>query len=889
MKNLLFKNYLNLFERICIAKPNAVAVKFGNQSLTYSDLRKKVNQLANYLTKRGAKSGMSIGISAERSIEMIVSLLAVHRIGAAYVPLDPDYPPDRLKYMIEDSGLKIILSNHAGSLLIPNNRIETINLKQITADIEKEDSDYPSLDIKSDALAYLMYTSGSTGRPKGVMITHSNLMSFVEMVPRTLNMVKDDVYLLSASITYALSVRQIFVPLSYGIKLIVASSSAIQDPIELFTLIKDEKITLVDFVPAHWRSCNVILRNMDAQERDKLLRNNLRRIVTVGEPLLADLPFQWKNQFHHPAQIVNIFGQTETTGIITSFNISKDESDTSKVVSIGKPIPETQVYILEPEDLQRVKTGDVGELCVSNPCIAKGYLNNPTLTVSKFVPNPFDDDNNILYRTGDLARYSNDGNIEYLGRIDQQVKIRGMRVELGEIEAAILRTGSVKEAIVVTQTRDDYGDILVAFISTEDNKKINVDDLRDCIKTILPAHMVPTSFVSLNELPRTPTGKIDRKTLMEYKIPCDELDLRENISLSQSEQKLLLVWKRLFKKNSVKLTDNFFDDLGGDSLLAVLLFLEIEKEFGKSLAISNLYRSPTIETLAKLLDSQVDGKEFHSLVPIRSSGNLNPLFIVHGAGGNVLIYRDLSKHLLENMPIYGLQSYGLEDACSPLTTIEEMADTYVSEIKKVQPLGPYFLCGYCMGGTVTLEIAQRLKRNGDDVAFLALLETYNWSQLPPRSLYDRAKFLGEKFVYHWKNFALLSDVGKASFLNTKFNDLKKRIKIWLGRFISVLEKTKYSKSNSITRQSQIWKLNDRACFKYKADYYDGKLTIFLPKKRYSVHSVPEAMWNNYNAKENEIIVLPFYPAGMLVEPFVRELAKNIDDQIKLAILKHNTT
>ena len=887
MKNSLFKNYLDLFDKNCNKKPNAIAVKFGSQSLTYSNLSKKINQLANYLIKKGVKSEMLVGISAERSIEMIISLLAVHRVGAAYVPLDPAYPADRLKYMVEDSGLKLILSNHTS--FIPTKEIETINLNQMAATIEREDSDCPSFDIKPDALAYVMYTSGSTGRPKGVMITHFNLMSFVELVPKVLDILDDDVYLLSASITYALSVRQIFVSLSFGIKLVVANSSTIQDPIELFKLIKDEKITLVDFVPAHWRSCNVILRSMDSQERVKLLKNNLRRIVTVGEPLLQDLPFEWKHKFNHPAQIVNIFGQTETTGLITNFPVSKSDIDASRVVSIGKPIPETQVYILDPESLLQIRDGEIGELCVSNACVAKGYLNNSILTNTKFLPNPFNTNNrNFLYRTGDLARYSPDGNIEYLGRSDQQVKIRGMRVELGEIEAVILSGNSVKEVAVVTQTRVNYGDILVAFLSTQGNQNISVEKLRNSVKAVLPTHMVPVSFIILNELPRTPNGKIDRKALIEYKIPDDEFDSKENTSFSKSEQKLLKIWKRLFKKNSVKITDNFFDDLGGDSLLAVLLFLEIEKEFDQNLAISNLYTSPTIETLAKLLNNREGGREFHSLVPIKPSGTENPLFLVHGAGGNVLIYRDLSKHLLENMPVYGLQSYGLEDASSPLTTIEEMANAYVSEIKKIQPSGPYFLCGYCMGGTVALQMAQELKSNGDDIAFLGMLETYNWSRLPDRSFYDKAKFLGEKIIYHWKNFTLLSSTGKTSFLTTKFNDLKKRTRIWLGRLISILRENKYSKSNSLTRQSEIWKLNDMACFKYQANYYDGRLTIFLPKKKYSVHSVPEAMWNNNHAKENDLVVLPFYPAGMLVEPFVRELAENINNKIRMSLPERST-
>ncbi len=879
----MYKNHLEYFDKFCKDKPKNIALKFHDKTLTYSELYEKVNQLANYLIRKGATRGHLIGILAERSLHTIISMLAIHRIGAAYVPLDPTYPKDRLKLMIEDSGIYFIITTDHTSEIFSDLKIEFIHLEKLHSIIEKEDIEFDPVDIEPYDLAYVMYTSGSTGRPKGVMITYSNLRSFIELVPKVLTMRDDDIYLFTASITYALSVRQIFVPISQGVKLVIADSSVIQDPIDLFKLIRNEKITLVDFVPSHWRSCIVKLKTMNPEERDKLLNNNLRRIVTVGEPLLPDLPSEWKNIFKHPAQIVNIFGQTETTGLISSNDITDMKIDTSKVVSIGKPIPETKIYILKPESLSQVEYGEEGELCVSNSCIAKGYLNNPELTASKIIPNPFDHGLTQLYRTGDLAKFSSDGNIEYLGRIDQQVKIRGMRVELGEIESAILKADHVKDVAVVTQTREKYGNILIAFLAVKNEEEIKLDEIKQYIKSKLPPHMVPALFVTLKELPRTPNGKIDRKALMEYKVNTNGLGSVENKIMTDTEQKLLKIWKKLFKRSSIKTTDNFFDDLGGDSLLAVILFSEIEKDFGKNLAISSLYNSPTIEKLSQLLDRHSDKKDFRCLVPIRTGGKGMPLFIVHGAGGNVLIYRDLSKYIMENIPIYGLQSYGLETDCEPLTTIEEMAKAYIEEIKKVQANGPYFLCGYCMGGTVALEIAIELRKMGNEVLFLALLETYNWSELPSRSVFDKMKFLIEKFVYHFKNFNLLSNDGKWAFLRIKTYDLKKRTRIWLGKFISTLTQIESRQANSMIRQAKIWKLNDKACFAYRAKYYDGKITVILPQKRYSVHSVPEAMWNKNYAEEIDLIILPCYPAGMLVEPFVQELAKVINKNISKVI------
>jgi aspartate racemase len=874
-----FDNYLDLFTNVSNSNHDSIALKFQEKSLSYGELYQRVNKLANYLVRINAKPGMLIGVSAQRSLEMIISLLAVHRIGAAYVPLDPTYPPERINYMIDDAGLNLVITNHSNFSDFSDKKIEILNIAEVIEDIEKEESHSPLIDINPDDLAYVIYTSGSTGYPKGVMITHSNLMSFIKLVPMVLDMTEKDIYLQTASITYALSVRQIFVPLSYGLKLVIANPTAIQDPIELFRLIKNEKITLADFVPSHWRSCNITLSKMDKVDRDELLQNNLRRIVTVGEALLPDLPLDWKLKFKHNAQIVNIFGQTETTGIVTCYKFSDNNLDKLTAVPIGKPIPETKVEILDQESLSPAVNGEIGELCISSPCVGKGYLNNTELSKSKFV---ISSENGIypLYRTGDFARISEDGNIEYLGRSDQQVKVRGMRVELGEIESVILRNPAIENVAVVPQTRANHGTFLAAFIATINNQNLNTVDLKNHIKSILPPHMVPVSYTVLDQLPRNPNGKIDRKKLMEYKIPDKEITPSEKSILSETEQKLVSIWKKLLGLNKINITDNFFDDLGGDSLLAVLVFLEIEKEFGKRMAISNLYRAPTIETLAHMVEKDSAEQEFHSLVPIRTGGSDHPLFIIHGAGGNVLIYRDLAKHLLNSMPIYGLQSYGLEGDVPLLNSIEEMAEAYIEEIKKVQPSGPYYICGYCMGGTVALEISQQLKSKGEKVAFLSLLETYDWSNLPKRSIYDKSKFLFQKFVYHWKNFYLLSNNGRASFIATKISDLKYRTKIWMGRFISKVSKSESSKGKSITKQSEIWKNNDNVAFKYKPRFFDGAITVFLPRKKYSVHRIDKAIWNKNHASEIDTVVLPVYPAGMLVEPFVKELAANINARIK---------
>ncbi len=873
-------SYLDLFETNCFAKPEDPAVKFNEQLLNFRSLSNRVNQLANYLLKIGVEKGMLVGVSSLRSIEMIISMLAIHKVGAAYVPLDPDYPADRINYMIKDSGLKLVLSNQDKEFSLPNQVVKTINISALTSEIKKESTVTPSIEFNSEDLAYVIYTSGSTGFPKGVMITHSNLLNFVNLVPKVLNLLKDDIYLQTASITYALSVRQIFVPLSHGVKLVIANPSAVQDPIELFKLIKKEEITLVDFVPSHWRSCNVALKEMNEISRNELLNNKLRRIVTVGETLLPDLPLDWINNFNQEAEIVNIFGQTETTGIITNFKITKENINSSSAVPIGETIPETKVYILNPDNLSPVEKGQIGELCVSNPCVGKGYLNNSELTETKFLNKKFDDCIYPLYRTGDLARIKNEGSIEYLGRSDFQVKVRGMRVELGEIESVILRKGEVKNAVVVPQARNTQGAFLVAFITLHENKNLEAGTLKGFMKENLPPHMIPVSYVFLNELPRNPNGKIDRKKLTEYTIADEERSLSENKTLTQTENILVSIWKKLLSIKRIETIDNFFDDLGGDSLLAVHIFLEIEKAFGKRLAISNLYRAPTIESLAQIIDDDTDEREFHSLISIKREGTDNPLFLIHGAEGNILFLRDLSKHLPDDLPVYGLQSYGLEGKIPLLSTIEEMAEAYLREIKMIQPTGPYKLCGYCMGGTIAMQIAQQLKATGDEVKFLGMLETYNWSQLSPRSVYDKAKFALEKDLFIVRNLLSLPTKKRTDFFITKYNNFKNKIRTLFSKIKMLFDKNGISQNDLVITQSDIKKHNDAAAFIYKAKYYDGKLTVFLPEHRYSVHSGENAIWDTENAKEVDSIVLPFYPTGMLVEPFVKQLAEHIKKRIK---------
>ncbi|MCB0154769.1 MAG: amino acid adenylation domain-containing protein, partial [Anaerolineae bacterium] len=503
----------HLIEAQVARTPTAPAVAFLNQELTYAELDERANRVANYLLERGVGPEVMVGLCVQRSLDMVVGILGVLKAGGAYVPLDPSYPPERIAYMIEDAGLKLILTQAelqpglAGSA-------DLVCLDRDWPEIGACSARPPAVAIQGDTLAYVIYTSGSTGRPKGVMITHRNLCHFVNAVRESLGISAADVYLQTGSITYALSVRQLMTPLSHGAKVIISSATEITNPVRLFELIKRQGVTRTDFVPSQWRAFLQVLARLDAQKRADLLDNRLHHIVSIGEPLLSDIPQTWWQTLNHPAQLTNIYGQTETTGVVAHYPIPiEPEGSEIQVVPIGQAVPNTHLFILDKR-LQPVPVGVPGELFVASPGLARGYLNRPDLDAEKFLPHPFSRDPQArLYRTGDHARFRSDGAIEFMGRKDHQIKIRGMRVELGEIEAALRHHLPVKEAVVTTVGLAADEKQIVAYLVGEMAESLTSEELRGYLTETLPGHMIPTKFIFLEALPRTPNGKIDRTAL----------------------------------------------------------------------------------------------------------------------------------------------------------------------------------------------------------------------------------------------------------------------------------------------------------------------------------------------------------------------------------------
>ncbi len=456
-----------LFEEQAARAPNRLAVACLGEELKYAELNARANQLAGSLRAQGVGPNSVVAISLERSLEMVIAILAIMKAGGAYLALDPAYPQERLEFMIADSQPAICLtsSNLVGRR--PASPQPTLLVDAAPPASQSFTELVNSQDNGGD-LAYIIYTSGSTGKPKGVMITRGNLAHYVQSMQAATGVNASDVYLHTASISFSSSVRQLMLPLSVGATVVIATTDEIANPVELFTTIKQRGVTVIDLVPSYWRSCVNALQSLLAKARAELLTNNLRLILSASEPLLTDVPKAWRFDLNHQAQLMNMLGQTETTGIVATYPIDSTDQDKFSVVPLGKPINDVRIYLLD-EQLRPVVDGEAGEICIGGPTVGRGYLNHPELTAEKFPLDPFTvGSGNRLYRTGDLGRLTAAGTLEFQGRIDNQTKIRGHRVEPAETESALLEHKGVREVVVIASEDQPGNSRLVAYVAPHD-------------------------------------------------------------------------------------------------------------------------------------------------------------------------------------------------------------------------------------------------------------------------------------------------------------------------------------------------------------------------------------------------------------------------------------
>jgi amino acid adenylation domain-containing protein len=707
-----------LFEAQVELTPDAVVVVFENQQLTYTELNCRANQLAHYLQALGVGPEVLVGISVERSLEMIVGLLAILKAGGAYLPLDPDYPTERLQFMLEDSQVRFLITQPSLLEKLPSSQATLICLDDIQSQVSQYSQDNLQNGLHVSNLANVIYTSGSTGKPKGVMVEHRGLVNLAIAQIQSFAVQNNSRVLQFASFSFDACISEILMTFGSGATLYLAPKDALLPGQPLVERLEKDEITHVTLPP----SALAVL--------PKEPLPNLQTLIVAGEACSLDLIKQWsvgRNFF-------NAYGPTEAS---VCASIGQCYQDDLKV-TIGKAIANTQIYILDSY-LQPVPVGVPGELYIGGIGVAKGYLNRPELTAEKFIPNPFDSSptsptspispisptfpTGLLYKTGDLARFLNDGNIEYLGRIDNQVKVRGFRIELGEIEAVLSQYSEVQSTAVIVR-EDTLGDKrLVAYVVLAPNSPATSNELRQFLANQLPAYLVPNTFVILDSLPLTPNGKCDRRSL-----PAPDDQARKNIQKiaprNLVELQLTQIWSEVLGINEIGVEENFFE-LGGHSLLAVRLINCIEQKLGKNLPLTSLFQNGTIASLAKLLAQETTQLTHSPLIPIQSQGNKTPFFAIHPIGGNVLCYADLARYLGTDQPFYGLQALGLQETEKPVNSIEEMATVYIEAIQTIQAFGPYYLGGWSMGGVIAFEMAQQLSAQGQTVALLTLMDSYS--------------------------------------------------------------------------------------------------------------------------------------------------------------------
>jgi amino acid adenylation domain-containing protein len=592
-----------LFERQAARTPHAVAVVCGDRDLTYAELNARANRLAHHLSARGARRGTLVGVYLERSMETVVAVLGVLKAGAAYLPLDPSYPRERLAYMLEDARPALLVADEHLARELPPHGAEVITSGHDAGDARRP-AENPRAAADASDLAYVIYTSGSTGEPRGARITHANLSHYVQAMRVPLGLTAEDRYLHTASFAFSSSARQLFVPLAHGAAVVVATSEQRLDPLALFALVKGRRVSVIDLVPSHLRGCLHALSGAGAQTRAELLDNRLRLILSASEPLTSDVLAIWRDEFGHPARVVNMFGQTETAGIVTTYPVPEAGLRRGDGVPIGRPIANTQVYVLDAR-LRPVPAGIAGELYIGGMGVGDGYLGRPGFTAEKFVPHPFSGAPGArLYRTGDLARHLPGGDIEFLGRRDQQVKVRGFRVELGEVEAVLGSHHAVREAVVTAYGREADDRRLAAYVVPRQDPAPSADGLQSYLREHLPEYMIPTSFAMLEELPLTPNGKIDRNALPAPDEGRAESGVPFVAPRTPVEEALAGLWSQVLGRAGVGVDDNFFR-LGGHSLLGTVLMSRVRDTFQIEMPLLTLFMAPTVATLARVVNERL--------------------------------------------------------------------------------------------------------------------------------------------------------------------------------------------------------------------------------------------------------------------------------------------
>ncbi|WP_457784530.1 amino acid adenylation domain-containing protein, partial [Streptomyces olivaceus] len=696
-----------LFEQQVVRMPDATALMCDGTELTYRELNKRANRLARLLVGQGAGPEQFVAVALPRSTDLVIALLAVLKTGAAYVPIDPDYPADRIACILEDADPMCVITVGdswvelpAGTtrILLDDPAVQQALDARAAGDLSDAERVAP---LGARVPAYAIFTSGSTGRPKGVVIEHRALVNFLSSMQERFGLGAGDRLLAVTTIAFDIAGLELYLPLLNGAAVVLAASDQVRDPLALRSLVSSAGVSVVQATPSLWHA-------VVADAADELA--GVRALVG-GEALPSELT---RILVARTASVTNLYGPTETTIWSTADEV---RGDAGGVSTIGAPIANTQVYVLDA-GLCPVPVGVAGELYIAGVGLARGYLNRPGLTAERFVADPFGAAGSRMYRTGDLVRWNAAGELEYLGRVDDQVKVRGFRIELGEIESVLAAHPDVAQVAVVVR-EDRHGDKrLVGYAVPTAGAALDPQALRAHAARALPDYMVPPAVMVLDAMPLTPNGKLNRRAL-----PTPEFtgSATGRAPRRPQEKQLCELFAEVLGVEQVTIDDNFFE-LGGHSLLATRLISRIRTVVGTELGIRALFDAPTVAGLLERLDVDDPEDSYGVLLPLRTTGSLAPLFCVHPLGSLAWAYEGLADRLGPDCPVYGLQGRGLLQPERQPGSVAEMAADYVAQLRTVQPSGPYRLLGWSFGGNVAHEMAVQLEEQREQVSLLALLD-----------------------------------------------------------------------------------------------------------------------------------------------------------------------
>ncbi|MEO0572653.1 MAG: amino acid adenylation domain-containing protein [Bacteroidota bacterium] len=839
------KNLTELIRRQAEKTPNKLAIQFNDICLTYKELENSTNRLAHQLIALGIQKGDFVGVALPRSERLVVVLLAIIKCGAAYLPLDPLYPSQRLDYMLEDSGAKLLITAKTFSTKF-GERSKIALVEDLFLDISSYSMDSLNWSPTTSNVAYILYTSGSTGRPKGVTVTHKNLINFLYSMGLKPGIKTSDRLLSITTISFDIAGLELFLPLINGATLLLTNDEVSKDGRLLFEFIKSKAISMLQATPSTWQ----MLLDVGWEQKlpIKALSGGEALPMSLAKILLTKVDELW-----------NMYGPTETT--IWSAVKKIEERDTT--ISVGNPIANTQIYLLNDVGLP-VAPGVVGEIAIAGHGVANGYWNRPKLTKEKFIWNPFIQ--KTVYRTGDLGKILPNSEIQCLGRKDQQVKIRGHRIELEEIEQSLETIASVHKAVVLEKEGHLWAYLALTKDEKADSAKMAI--WKDEIQKQLPNHMIPKQYVVIPKFPTTLNGKIDRKALLSQPIQ-DVKKEKVPRELNTTENLIIKIWKQCLDIPKIQPHDNFFE-LGGHSLIAVKVMTLLEKGTGIRLPLATLLEYPTITKLAARLEEEHSTTPFNCLVPLAPHGNKTPLFLVHGANYNVLVFKELAKSLDDEQPVYGLQAKGIDGSVAPDDTIEAMAAHFIAEIEMIYPEGPYSLAGFSFGGIIAFEMYKQLRAKGKQVKVLASLDSYVY----PNYYYKNATI--KILVYRLYMIGQIGFVFLNMFSNKKnFNRRVRLLKIMFNGFYLRLKHGREKQMElQFHRASEIDEKHGLAFYKYTIEPEDVKINLFRASENvYFAHDFKFLGWKKIALKGIRKHSIPGNHNDMFESPNVAYFAK----------------